>query len=111
MLKLLGALLSMVASSPERGTAPVYLTTTAVEGGVRFQVIGAPTAPYQASFVLEVNGEGNQSRHAGSAELRAGDRAVLSTVTVGVPANGHWRARLRVEPRGTEPYEQVAASS
>ena len=112
MLKLIGAMLSMIASSAGGagdGAAPIYLTASPVEGGVRFQVIGAPSVAYRASFLLEVNGEGNQSRHQGSAELRAGDRAVLSTVTVGVPARGKWRARLRVEPQGAEPYEQVAA--
>ena len=113
MLKLIGAALSMMASSAGGGgeaAAPIYLTTSPVEGGVNFQVIGAPSAAYRANFVLEVNGESNQSRHQGSAELRAGDRAVLSTVTVRVPAQGQWRARLRVEPAGGEPYEQVAAS-
>ena len=113
MLKLIGAALSMLASSAGGAgsdAAPIYLTTSPVEGGVRFQVIGAPNAAYQATFLLEVNGEGNQSRHQGSAELRAGDRAVLSTVTVGVPVRGQWRARLRVEPAGGEPYEQIAAS-
>ena len=114
MLKLIGAALSMIASSAGaagEGAGPIYLTSSPVEGGVRFQVIGAPTAAYQASFLLEVDGEGNQSRHQGSAELRAGDRAVLSTVTIGVPARGQWRARLRVEPAGGQPYEQVATSN
>lgn len=113
MLKLIGAALSMAtlsAGGAPDGGAPIYLTASPVEGGVRFQVIGAPSAACRASFVLEVNGESNQSRHQGSAELRPGDRAVLSTVTVGVPAQGQWRARLRVEPAGGEPYEQVAAS-
>ena len=104
-------LASVVGSGVPAGSAPIYLTTTAVEGGVRFQVVGAPAAAYRASFFLEVNGEGNQSRHQGSAELQPGDRAVLSTVTVGVPPRGKWRARLRVEPAGAEPYEQVAASN
>ena len=113
MLKLIGAALSMIASTAAgagNGPAPIYLTTSPVEGGVRFQVIGAPSAAFQASFLLEVNGEGNQSRHQGSAELQPGDRAILSTVTVGVPARGQWRARLRVEPAGAEPYEQVMTS-
>ena len=113
MLKLIGAALSMIASSSggaANGGAPIYLTSTPVEGGVRFQVVGAPSTAYQARFLLEVNGAGNQSRHQGSAELRAGDKAILSTVTVGVPAQGQWRARLLVEPAGGEPYEQVATS-
>ena len=111
MLKLIGAAFSMIASSAGgAGDAPIYLMTTPVDGGVKFQVIGAPSAAYQASFLFEVNGEGNQSRHQGSAELHPGDRAILSTVTVGVPARGQWRARLRVEPRGAEPYEQIATS-
>ena len=114
MLKLIGAALSMIASSAGGlggGAAPIYLATSPVEGGVKFQVIGAPSAAYQASFLLEVNGESNHSRHQGSAELQPGDRAILSTVTVGVPERGRWRARLRVEPAGGEPYEQVAASN
>jgi len=116
MLKLIGAVLTMIASSAGGAggagdkAAPITLTTSPVEGGIRFQVIGAPNATYQASFLLEVNSEGNQSRHQGSAALQPGDRAILSTVTVGVPARGQWRARLRVEPAGAEPYEQVATS-
>ena len=113
MLKLIGAALSMIAASAGgtgHGDAPIYLTTQKVEGGVRFQVIGSPSTAYQASFLLEVNGEGNQSRHQGSAQLLAGDRAVLSTVTVGVPPRAQWRARLRVEPQGADPYEQVVTS-
>lgn len=104
-------LASMLGTGAPAESAPIYLTTETVAGGVRFQVIGAPATAYQASFLLEVNGEGNQSRHQGSAELRAGDRAVLSTVTVGVPEQGKWRARLRVEPADAEPYEQVATSA
>ena len=112
-MSVIGALMlaALVGSGPPADRTPIYLTTTAVEGGVRFQVVGDAASPYRASFFLEVNGEGNQSRHQGSAELQAGARVVLSTVTVGVPPRGRWRARLRVEPAGAEPYEQVAASN
>jgi hypothetical protein len=104
-------LASVMGSGAPTVPAPIYLTTTSVGESIRFQIVGAPTAAYRASFTLEVNSEGNQSRHHGSAELRPGDQAVLSTVTVGVRAQGKWSARLRVEPVGGEPYEQVAASS
>jgi hypothetical protein len=110
----IGAVIPMLASILGTGApgtnAPIYLTTESVAGGVRFQVVGAPSMAFRGSFLLEVNGEGNQSRHQGSAQLRAGDREMLSTVTVGVPEQGKWRARLRVEPAGAEPYEQVATS-
>lgn len=110
----IGALISMLASmlgtATPGGRAAIYLSTESVTGGVRFQVIGAPSKAFRGIFLLEVNGDGNLSRHQGSAELQGGDRAVLSTVTVGVPEQGEWRARLRVEPAGAEPYEQVATS-
>lgn len=112
---MIGSLIAVLAASLGIGApeakAPIYLSTEDVAGGVRLQVIGAADTSYGATFVLEVSGgTGNQSRHQGSAELRAGDRAVLSTVTIGVPPQGKWRARLRVEPVGAEPYEQTAAS-
>lgn|GEM_PF-7036890 len=114
-MSLIGGVISMMLASiagagAGRGAAPIYLVNERVEGGVRFQVIGAASAPYEASFSLEVNGSGNHSRHQGSATLQAGDRVALSSVTVGVQPNAKWQARLRVEPAGAAPYEQILAS-
>ena len=103
-------LASLTGAGAPAAKAPIFLTRETVDGGVRFQVVGAPNASYRASFLLEVNGEGNQSRHQGSAALDAGARVVLTTVTVGVPERARWKARLRVEPEGAEAYEQVLAS-
>lgn len=115
MLKLIGAALAMVATSAGGGddhaASPIYLSSQPVEGGMRFQVIGAPASRYEATFVLEVSSSGNQSRHQGSASLEGGEHATLSSVTVGVSGNSEWRARLRVEPVGAAPYEQVLTSS
>ena len=113
-MSLIGGVISMmlasIAGAGAAGTAPIYLASERVEGGVRFQVIGAASAGYEASFSLEVNGSGNHSRHQGSATLQAGDRVTLSSVTVGVQPNAKWQARLRVEPAGAAPYEQILAS-
>lgn len=103
-------LASAAGTGGSEGAAPIYLTAEPVEGGMRVQVIGAAAADVEASFLLEVSSPSGRSQHRGSASLHAGDRATLSTVTVGVPANGAWQARLRVEPVGRDPYEQVAAS-
>jgi hypothetical protein len=105
---MLGAL---VGSGAPGGGAPIYLTSESVDDGIRFQVIGAASTRYDASFLLEVNGSGNHSRHQGSATLQRGDPVILSTVTVGVHPNSKWRARLRVEPAGSTPYEQILASN
>jgi hypothetical protein len=101
---------AIVGSGAPGGAAPIYLTSERVDGGIRFQVIGTASTRYDASFLLEVNGSGNHSRHQGSAILQRGDRVTLSTVTVGVPPNAKWQARLRVEPTGSSPYEQILAS-
>jgi hypothetical protein len=112
MLKLIGAVMAMLATNASGGSgrAPIFLTTQPVDGGVRIEVIGAPTSEYEASFQLEVVSPSGRSQHRGSSRIHGGDRATLSSVTVGVPANGAWRARLRVEPAGAEPYEQMAGS-
>jgi hypothetical protein len=93
------------------GKPPIFLIKESKNGGVRLQVMGQVAAPYAASFMLEVNGStGNQSLHRGSAKLQPGVTVTLSSITFSVPAQGHWRARLRVEPLGAEAYEQILAS-
>jgi hypothetical protein len=77
---------------------------------MRFKVIGASKAQFEATFSLEVTGGGNQSRHLGSAKLAGGEAVILSTVTLGNVARGQWRALLRVESQGGEAYEQVRSS-
>lgn len=107
----LAAMASLVAGEGGQGAAaPINLIAEPVGESVRIQVVGASDRPYEASFSLEVEGGGNRSRHRGSATLRGGDAVTLSTVTIGLPPSAEWRARLRVEPREGEGYEQVRAS-
>ncbi len=114
MLKLLT--LAMMATGTAAGqngsdaAAPLYVTSEAVAGGVRFQVIAHPKAPFSGAFVLEVTSGGNHSRHEGAANLRSGEHAILSTVTVGLGPQAEWRAQLRVKPADAAAYEQVLAS-
>jgi len=116
VLGLIGALLTMLsATSGDGPTAPIYLVTEPAAEGVRVQVLASAASDLEASFVLEVNSDtvsgGNRSSHRGSAKLRSGETATLSTVTLGNVAAGRWEARLRVEPVGQEPYEQIRNSS
>lgn len=107
----LAAMASLVAGgSGQSASAPIYLTAEPVGESVRIQVVGSSDADYEATFSLEVDGGGNQSRHRGSATLRAGDVVTLSTVTIGLRPAADWRARLRVEPRDGQGYEQVRTS-
>jgi hypothetical protein len=98
---------AMMASASAGAEAPIYLVTEPAEQGIRIKVVGAPKADIDATFALEVVGSGNQSRHSGSASLRAGETVTLSTVTLGDVQPGQWRAHLRVQPQGGTAYEQV----
>lgn len=113
-LKLSGAAAAMMASAgtlgDEPANAPIYLVTESVQEGLRVRVMGASGARLEASFSLEVTGNGNRSLHRGSATLNGGEAVTLSTVTLGNAALGAWRAQLRVEPSGGEAYEQVRDS-
>jgi hypothetical protein len=115
MLKLLALPMLAAGSLSGQGgsgaSAPIYVASEAVPGGMRFQVVAAPQGRFQGSFALEVASGGNQSRHQGTANLNAGERAVLSTVTIGASEQTPWRAHLRVEPVGAAAYEQVLASN
>jgi hypothetical protein len=114
MFKLLGAMAAMITSAAggasEAPASPIYLVAEAAEQGVRVTVVGASAADLDASFTLEVVGNGNRSRHSGSATLRRGERVTLSTVTLGNAQPGQWEARLSVHPQGGRPYEQVRTS-
>ncbi len=112
MSKLLALVMmtSAAAGQNSSGAAPIYVASEPVAGGIRFQVIAEPRERFEGSFSLEVTSDGNHSRHQGTANLGSGQRAILSTVTVGVQPRTEWRARLRVEPTGAAAYEQVLAS-
>ncbi len=114
LFKLLSALAAMIAlpnaKTTEGARQPIYLVVEPAGSDLRFRVMGASKAEFEASFSLEVTGGGNQSRHLGSAKLAGGEAVVLSTVTLGNVARGQWRALLRVEPQGGEAYEQVRSS-
>ncbi len=90
---------------------PVRLVVEPLAEGIRFKVLGSSQEPYQATFSLEVLSGGNQSRHRGTATLAGGEVVTLSTVTVGSPSPGGWRAVLRVEPNRGEAYDEVSAST
>jgi hypothetical protein len=115
MLRMLPlAMLASASPSPGDGSGaapPIYVASEAVAGGVKFQVIAAPRARFEGSFSLEVTGGGNQSRHQGTANLEAGQRAILSTVTLGLTGKTEWRAKLQVQPAGASAYEQVLTPS
>jgi hypothetical protein len=96
------------AEAGAAGSTPIYLVAEPLPEGVRIKVMGASERDYEATFSLEVMGGGNQSRHRSSARLRGGEPVTLSTVTVGTQAE--WTARLRVEPRDGEAYEQIRGS-
>lgn len=116
MLKLLGALAAMTSSfsgsqGQEGAVQPIHLVAQPVGGGVQVSVVGSSKQAYAASFSLEVTSGGNRSVHSGSVSLTGGERATLSTVTLGNTPPSEWRAHLRVEPEAGEPYEQIRTSS
>ena len=90
--------------------APIYLATDTTDGVLRVQVVAAPKADFAGSYTLEVlsnaQAGGNRAVHKGSANVRAGERAILTNVTVGNVVPGRWRARLQVMPSVGRPYEQ-----
>ncbi len=115
MLKVLGALAAMISSlsgqaGPSGGREPIRIIAEPADGGVRVRVVGSASAPYAASFSLEVTSRANRSVHRGSANLAGGESVTLSTVTLGNSPPGEWRAHLRVEPEGGEAYEEIRTS-
>jgi hypothetical protein len=112
MFKMLGALAVITASAnaAEPPAGPIQLIAEPAAEGLRIRVVGASEAPYSAVFSLEVTSGGNHSIHRGSANLQGGEAVTLSTVTLGNAQPGGWRAALRVEPQGSQAYEQVRTS-
>ena len=114
MFKLLAGMtvLTMTFShnSAASGNHPIELHVAPRAETLGIQVIGKSSMRYEATFLLEVEGGGNQSRHRGSAVLQPGEGVILSNLTLGLAQEAPWQARLRVEPRDGQPYEQVRTS-
>ena len=87
--------------------APLELVVDESGAAVRVRVIATGSRDAEADFELEVAGGTNRSRHRGSASVRTGQAATVSTVALSPPAGAGWLARLRVQPRGEEAYEIV----
>jgi hypothetical protein len=90
--------------------APIYLVAEASSDGVLIEVRGSSEANYEALFTVEAKAGENRSLHRGFAKINGQNAVILSSLTLGVPPTGHWSARLRVEPRGSEAYEQIRRS-
>lgn len=115
MFKMIGALAAMTSSvfggaGEVPRAEPIQLVAEREGEGVRVQVVGASDRPYAAVFSLEVVSGGNRSIHRGSANLQGGEAVTLSTVRLGNAPEGQWRAQLKVEPQGSQAYEQVRTS-
>lgn len=118
MLGIMGVVAAMLSpltgNSGEPASPPVYLLAEPVGEGVRLSVVGSSPSELRVSFILEVNSDtvsgGNKSLHQGGGTLGGGVPITLSTVTLGNVTPGRWSARLRVEPRGGQPYEQTKTS-
>ena len=106
---LIAAALAAPAAKPP--PAPVHLVTEAVDNGVRITVVGRSATVYDARYALEVSGgAGNRSTQRGSVRLQPGKTSTMTTVTVATTPNAPWTARLKVEPAGAAPYEEVRNS-
>lgn len=109
------ALLLVTDASDLPVDAPIRLVVEPQGEGVQLRVVGASDRAIEASYALEVASDaaagGNRTIQRGRAELRPGVQVTLMTLTLGNVAQGQWTARLRVEPAGTVPYEDIQSNS
>lgn len=100
-------LMAALASSPSE--PPIVLETRPVSGGVEVRVVGRSEAPVSASYRLEVSSgdSGNRSTQAGQVRLQPDREHVLINLRMATGSSSNWSVRLRVEPEGHKPYEEV----
>lgn len=109
------ALLLMTAAPELPAEAPIRLVVETRENSVQLRVVGASDRAIDASYALEVASDaaagGNRATQRGRAQLRPGVPVTLMTLNLGNAAQGQWTARLRVEPAGAVPYEDIRSNS
>jgi hypothetical protein len=109
------ALLLMTDAPALPADAPIRLMVEPQGDGVQLRVVGASDRAIDASYALEVASDaaagGNRTTQRGRAQLRPGVPVTLMTLTLGNIAQGRWTARLRVEPVGAVPYEDMRSNS
>ena len=109
------AFLLMADAADLPANAPIRLVVEALGDGVQLRVVGASDRAIDASYALEVASDaaagGNRTTQRGRAQLRPGIQVTLMTLTLGNVAQGQWTARLRVEPAGAVPYEDIRSNS
>lgn len=91
---------------------PIVLETASVSDGVEVRVVGRANTPVNAVYTLEVSSgdSGNRSTQKGQVRLQPDREHVLIRLRMG-SASAKWSARLRVEPEGQEPYEEVRSGA
>lgn len=97
-------------SLPAATDAPIRVLAVPAGAGVQLTVIGASAIDFEGTFTLEAQSaaaNGNRSVHRSGARLRPGQEVTLLSITLGNAVPGEWQAKLRVEPKAGEPYEQV----
>lgn len=103
-------LAGLAAAAQPSADQPIRLEVRETGSEVEFRVIGASARPVEARYVLEVTGNGNRSRQAGTASLRPGVESSLITLRLGNSAAG-WKAVLGVDPQPGERYEVTRSSA
>lgn len=90
--------------------APIRLIAEPAGEGVRISVVGASAREFEGTYTLETRSaqaRGNRSVNRSGAHLRPGREVTLQTIVLGNAVPGEWQARLRVDPKDGEPYEQL----
>ena len=102
---------AFAAPAAQTPLAPVHLMAKAVENGVRITVVGRSATAFEGRYALEVSGgHGNRSTQRGSVRLQPGVTSTMTAVTLATSPDSSWTARLKVEPAGAAPYEEVRNS-
>lgn len=86
---------------------PIRLEVDQTNSAVTLRVVGSSDQAFRGTFTLHMVGGGNQSTHQSHATLAAGERAILSTITLG--GAERWSARLTVIPDDGPEYEEQAS--